>query len=535
MAPIPIADQPDSTAESAPARRPWAIALCALGAVLLALGTLAGITNRQVVDGARFASHADEIRQDDAVSRQVGIAMTDAVIKADADLTAVRPLIETAAISIVRSDAFSPVVRASIRQVHDAFTEPGSGTVVLRLADVGAVLAGVIARVAPDSSAAVPANLDVTLARVGDQSAARSTIAAARWVTVLSWLLPLLALAALVGAGWLLGWRKSALRQIGHAVIAAGGLIVALAALVAVVAASVDTDSVPGALRVAVLHVVLTFLWWPAAVLLGPGVVLRVLAVLDGDPAATFDWRQWLSAHPASQRTRAVRAAALLGVGAFSVVRPSLAVEAMAVVAGMAVLVIGVGEATRVTTEVLKRGRKNHEAPRHVWTGRALVVLPMAVVAALVLSLALPSSRALPAQPAEAGAAGDTRCNGFIELCDRAYNDVAYPSTHNSMSAADEPGWYLAEQPTGLVGQLKAGIRVLLIDSWYGQRTSAGGVTNAAKDKAKGLAQAKADFGSGTIDSAIRLRNAFAGTPVGPVEPYLCHGVCDICATKWEP
>ncbi len=516
-------------------RRRWAIALCALGAVLLALGTLAGITNRQVVDGARFASHADEIRQDDAVSRQVGIAMTDAIIKADADLTAVRPLIETASISIVRSDAFSPVVRASIRQVHDAFTEPGSGTVVLRLADVGAVLAGVIARVAPDSSAAVPANLDVTLARVGDQSAARSTIAAARWVTFLSWLLPLLALATLVGAGWLLGWRKSALRQIGHAVIAAGGLIVALAAVVAVVAASADTDSVPGALRAAVLHVVLTFLWWPAAVLLGTGVVLRVLAVLDGDPAATFDWRQWLAAHPASQRTRAVRAAALLGVGAFSVVQPSLAVEAMAVVAGMAVLVIGVGEATRVTTEVLKRGKKNHEAPRHVWTGRALVVLPMAVVAALVLSLALPSSRALPAQPAEAGAAGDTRCNGFTELCHRAYNDVAYPSTHNSMSAADEPGWYLAEQPTGLVGQLKAGIRVLLIDTWYGQRTSAGGVTNAAKDKAKGLAQAKADFGSGTIDSAIRLRNAFAGTPVGPVEPYLCHGVCDIGATKWEP
>lgn len=24
-------------------------------------------------------------------------------------------------------------------------------------------------------------------------------------------------------------------------------------------------------------------------------------------------------------------------------------------------------------------------------------------------------------------------------------------------------------------------------------------------------------------------------TPVGPVEPYLCHGLCEIGATLWEP
>ena len=540
MASTPVAAEPDSSTGVTSVRRRWAIVLCALGAVLLAMGTLAGVANRQVVDGGRFASHADEVRQDDAVSRQVGIAMTDAIIKADADLTAVRPLIEAASISIVRSDAFSPVVRASVRQVHGAFTEPGSGTLVLRLADVGAVLAGVIDRVAPDSSAVVPPNLDVTLARIGDQSAARSTIAAAHWVSVLSWLLPLLALGALVGAGWLLGWRKSVLHQVGLAVMAAGALLVVLAGVAAVVAASSNTDSLAGALRSAVLHLALGFLWWPAAVLLGTGVVLRVLAVLEGDPADTFEWRQWLTAHPDSQRTRALRAATFLSVGAFAVLKPSLAVQAVAIVIGMAVLVIGVAEATRVATEVLKRRKEKHdgsvhEGLRHVWTTRALVLLPVVVVATLVLSLAVPSSRAIPGGSAQAGAIGDKRCNGHVELCNRAYNDVAYPSSHNSMSAADEPGWYLAEQPTGLVGQLKAGIRVLLIDTWYGQRTSTGGVTNAQKDKAKGLAQAKADFGSGTIESALRLRDAFAGTPTGPVEPYLCHGVCDIGATKLQP
>ena len=61
-------------------------------------------------------------------------------------------------------------------------------------------------------------------------------------------------------------------------------------------------------------------------------------------------------------------------------------------------------------------------------------------------------------------------CNGHRELCTRPYDEVAFPATHNSMTAADE-NWYLPEQPTGIVGQLDDGIRVFLIDSWYGQAT----------------------------------------------------------------
>lgn len=154
----------------------------------------------QLVDGSRFAAHVDQVRQDDAVSRQVGIAMTDAILRADANLAAVRPLIETAAISVVRSPTFSPVVQGAVREVHDAFTKPGSGVVVLRLADVSSVLSGVVAKVAPQSTAALPSDIDVTLASIGDQSAAQSTISITRRITVLAWLFPVLALGCLGGA-----------------------------------------------------------------------------------------------------------------------------------------------------------------------------------------------------------------------------------------------------------------------------------------------------------------------------------------------
>lgn len=369
MVPNPSAGQPVSVAGVSAVRHRSATILCVLGALLLAFGTLAGIANRQVVDGAAFAAHADQIRQDDHVSRQVGIAMTNSIIRADADLTAVRPLIETAAISVVRSPSFSPVVRNAVQQVHDAFTKSGSGTVVLRLADVGAVLSGVVAQVAPQSSAALPSNLDVTLARIGDQSAARSTISATHRVTVLAWLLPLLALLAFAGAAWLLGWCKSALRPIGRAVIAAGGLIVVLAGLGSGFASAADADTLAGALRASLLDIVVGLLWWPAAVLIGTGAVLRVLAALEDDGAQDSDWRDWLAIRPVSQRTQALRAGGFVVVGGFVVFRPSVAAQVIAVVIGMGVLVIGLSEATRVILDLARRRRSERsgrDEPRYV-------------------------------------------------------------------------------------------------------------------------------------------------------------------------
>ena len=37
-------------------------------------------------------------------------------------------------------------------------------------------------------------------------------------------------------------------------------------------------------------------------------------------------------------------------------------------------------------------------------------------------------------------------CNGSPELCQRRLNEVVFPGTHNSMSAAEEPGWLFANQ-----------------------------------------------------------------------------------------
>ena len=69
-----------------------------------------------------------------------------------------------------------------------------------------------------------------------------------------------------------------------------------------------------------------------------------------------------------------------------------------------------------------------------------------------------------------------TVCNGRAELCARPLNEVVFAGTHNSMSAAEEPGWYFAGHEEGIAEQLDFGVRALLIDTHYGIRDNKGNV-----------------------------------------------------------
>ena len=126
-------------------------------------------------------------------------------------------------------------------------------------------------------------------------------------------------------------------------------------------------------------------------------------------------------------------------------------------------------------------------------------------------------------------------CNGHAELCDRAYDEVAYAATHNSMSAASEPGWFFTEQPDGIIAQLDYGVRVLLIDSWYGQSTDRRGlVATADKLREEAFDQARAAFGRRPVEAVLRSRRALGLAPTGDVRPYLCHAMCELGSISWQ-
>ena len=59
---------------------------------------------------------------------------------------------------------------------------------------------------------------------------------------------------------------------------------------------------------------------------------------------------------------------------------------------------------------------------------------------------------------------GAMRCNGYEALCDRRFDEVVFPTSHNAMSNADD-GWIAPNQQHGMKRQLEDGIRGMLIDT----------------------------------------------------------------------
>ena len=81
--------------------------------------------------------------------------------------------------------------------------------------------------------------------------------------------------------------------------------------------------------------------------------------------------------------------------------------------------------------------------------------------AVLLIALAACGADPIPIPP---------ECNGSVELCDRRYDEVVYPTTHNAMSNAED-GWSNPNQDFGIARQLDDGVRALMLDThlWDGE------------------------------------------------------------------
>ncbi len=499
--------------------------LSTVACVLLAGGVLAGVANHHLLSGDRFARHVDAIRQDDAVARVVGDALAARILADNPNLVAVRPLVQSASRTLGASPAFGPIVRLSAREVHRGFTTDGG--VLVRLADLGVVVAGVLPTLAPDTPVRIPPDLQLTLAQARAGSTAADAAHAVGLVGLLSWLLPVLALCAAAAASWLAADERSGLAQTGWAVAGSGAIVGLLSLITGIVVSFADETTLRGALTGGAWREFRSVLWWAAGLALVAGLLL-VTAAAGRLPtmSAVVGRLRTLARRPVTSAGHVLAGVAAVVVGLGVIFRASLVFGVLAALLGIGLLVVGLGELAAVLGP---RPARKRASRRRVISVVAAVVAVMLVVGLTAVDAA-PVDRAVPTSPSNGA------CNGHVELCGRRYDQVAYPATHNAMSAADEPGWFIPEQPTGVIGQLDDGVRVLLIDTYYGQRTERRDVVaTAPQSYATALAEATRLYGSDVVDSALRLRNAITSAPSGPVRPYLCHGLCEIGSTDWEP
>jgi len=507
--------------------------LLIVGSLCAALGLVAGHVNRHLLDGPTFAEHVDEIRRDPTVAARVGEQIAARIITARPDLVALGPLIEDVAVRVAGGERLAGPTRLAARTAHEALTEEGSDQVVLRIADAGAVVAAVVAQVAPDRAPAA-GDVAITLADVGSQAFASTTIAVARVAGVLAWALPLLALALFGTAVVLAGDRWATAMRAGWALAWAALGVAVLLVIGGFAVRRLDADALGGAVAQAAWREMVRPLWWGVAVL---GLVGVGLALACGSAAPLVleaHSRRALAAvrRPATVTGRVLRAGVLAAVGVAAVLDPLGVLEPVVVLGGVALVVTaaaqvaGVAGARRAEAIEPATAPAARERPRAAaWVvGGAAVLLAFAGV----VVLAQPSG---DLDATDVTGAGEV-CNGHAELCDRTFDEVAYVASHNAMSVARAPGWFLAEQLDPIAVQLDQGVRALLVDVWAG--SPAGTVVRTAPGSyEEARAVAEAELGPEIVAAAGRIGDSVAGVPLGPEALFLCHGLCETGSTPF--
>jgi hypothetical protein len=153
-----------------------------------------------------------------------------------------------------------------------------------------------------------------------------------------------------------------------------------------------------------------------------------------------------------------------------------------------------------------------------------------ALVVAVIVGIAVLPGRGSP-PTLEAGDV--TECNGSRVLCDRRLDEVVLPGTHNSMSAADRPGWFFANQVRPIPRQLRDGIRFLMLDPHYGVVDSQGRVRTDLRAEGTNRNRVARQLGRAAVDAAERLAGRLGIVPTeGEREVFLCHTLCELGATR---
>jgi hypothetical protein len=505
------------------ARRRLSAGLAALAALLLFATTLAWYVRVAVLDSAGFANRATAVVQDASVRRLIGDRVTDQVIlRHQADLISARPIISSAISGVVGSGAFRSLLRRAVLDAHSAVLSRDQSTLTLTLADVGTVAGAALQQLKPGLVADVRASGAISLLR-RHVAAAGDVARAAQRLKALAYVLAALTLAAAAAALALSPDRRGTVAALGAGAAVAGLTIVVVLAVAREVAVGkvggADERDAAGVVWDAYLSDLRTWGW----VLAVSGAVVGAAAASLIRPLAVegplrAGWRL-VTTEPARPAARALRAVALIAAGVLVILQTTVALQVAATLAGAFLLYCGATALLRLVPPPAE----GVAAPR----ARRVLAVPL-----VAIGLVLAADAAFFAT----GGAASTQdglgaCNGAAALCDRPLDEVVLPATHNSMSAPGK-GWFAAQQDRGIAGQLKDGIRGLLIDTHYADELANGRVRTYFASPEELAAAVKQDgLSAASYQAALRLRERAGFKGSGTRGMYLCHTFCEVGAT----
>jgi uncharacterized membrane protein HdeD (DUF308 family) len=512
------------------------LALVVVTGVLLVLTAIAGYARFALISSEGFANRATATLDDPSVRDLLAERVTDRLVLSNrSELLAARPLIISAVSGIVGGGAFGGLFHKAALDVHRAVFDRDQNTITLTLVDVGTVAGEALEEVRPQLAAEIQeaGRVDVISERVSGVTGDLARVG--HQVRVLAWLLLGLLLAAAAGAVAASQDRRRTVSQLGLAAIAAGVLVIVAYLVGRVVVLASFSDPQERAAAAAVWKGFLGDLRSLGLLIAGAGAIMTAAARSLIDPELLerpVERLQRLAARePRSVPLRLLRAVGLVALGVLVVVEPGTAVQVVAVLAGVFLVHEGVQAILRLVYRPPRRRHAAEPEPEEERTEpgrrRKLAVGAVAVGAVALIATVFLAAGGID-QPRAAAVA---TCNGSRALCDRPFDEVVLPATHNSMSAP-LPGWFSAEQERSIAGQLEDGIRGLLFDTHYGDRLENGRVRTAFQSSDQ-LRQAIQQDGASeqSVQAALRLRERLGFRGEGERGMYLCHTFCELGST----
>jgi hypothetical protein len=511
------------------------MALAILAAVALAVGGACLYVRAELLSSRSFADRTVSALAKAPVrhvaSRELVVQVID---KSSPDLLAARPLITAVVDTVVSTEQFRSVVHLAAEQAHRLMFDRG-GNVAFSIADAGTVVVSALRTLAPDVAAKIPEDLDAKLLDLRRQSFAVRTLRIADKIRLLGWVLPLVGLVLLALAVAITPRRRLAVTRCAVALAVAGAtvffdlILLRHATLTHLYGSeelsNADVRAAAGALWDAYLGDLSS--WALAFAVLGTIVAAASASVLRpytaGSGLARLRARLW---PPRTPRAQAAGGAIALVFGLLLVGDPSLALDIVGVIGGVLIAYFGVGQ---VLTSAGAPPEQERPTLRRYRGGLAATALSLAVLiggAAVALAVSAPKASRPPIATAL------STCNGYAQLCSKRLDQVVLAGTHNAMSAADSPGWFIANQQHGIAKQLDDGLRTFKISTHYGEgkagnvRTdikAEGEKANRVSEKLTHEARAALQRFSGSVGF---------GKAKGKREVWLCHTLCELGATN---
>jgi hypothetical protein len=510
--------------------------LVVLASVLTLIGGVTLYLREEVLDSHAFADRAVAAVHQPTVQHVVGRRITVELIEPGfPDLLAGRPLISSAVRTVVVSKPFERVIRLAALHGHRLMFQRTGGNAVFDVADAGRVVSSAVRNLSPKLASELPKRTEAVLLEIRKRSFASTTLRLAEHVRLLGLLLPPLALALLVLAILIAPDRRKALTRSAVAIGVTGiGFAIAFVLLRRYFVSNVhganeitnpEARGAADQLWGAFLGELLT--WTLAITAIAWVVAASAWTVLPAYSASEGLRRLGAAVpRPVSSRGRGAWGVLLLAVGAFVVIKPTLALRVVAVLGGLLIVYVGMGEVLTATAPDQPRERRRPPISRR----RVVALAGSVTVCAAALAIAF----ALAGNPSNVHAKTLTSCNGYPQLCGRRLDEVVFAGTHNSMSAADTPGWLIPNQDRNVAQQLNDGVKAFKISTHYGVRTDTGQVYTdiaAAGDRLNRVAE--------RLDSPARAalqrfsRSLHRGRPGGKRDIWLCHSLCELGATQF--